>query len=564
MSRNDQSFFATLPSVNIGRSRMHQPFSHKTTFNAGSLVPFYVREVLPGDSVSMDTTVLTRMTTPIFPVMDTCYQDTFYFFCPSRILWNHWKELNGENNNTPWTEGVEYLVPQCTSPQGGWDKGSVADYMGIPTGVDGFEISALPFRAYVLIWNEFFRDTAYMRPAAYSLGDSTQQGYKTTYTPNTQVEQFEDPRFYSLYSAIGGGKLLPVSKAHDYFTSVLPESQFGEPVQIPVFSDDMLPVGTSSATHGASDARLHLSDLGTTAYANLASQSGYVTAYTGVSASGTANSTKGYPDNLWLNMADVNVGTISDLRRAFAVQKLLETDGRYGTRYTSVLYGHFGVSSPDSRLQRPEYLGGSRNYLNIDQVLQTSATNEVSPQGNTAAFSLTVKTDNSFTKSFVEHGFIIGLTCVRTDHTYQQGLEKFWSRKRRYDFYWPELANISAQPVLRKEIFLSGDEELDNAVFGYQEAWADYRYHPNRVSGAFRSNYQGTLDSWHYADYFEGSDSAPFIASGAFIAETPVNIDRTLAVSSDVEDQFLCDIYCDSVWTRPMPLYSVPGLTGHM
>lgn len=571
MSRNNQSYFASQPDVNISRSRFSIPFSHKTTMNAGKLVPFYLAEVLPGDSLTMDTTTLVRMSTPIFPVMDNAYIDTYYFYVPNRIVWNHWKELNGENNNTPWTENVEYNVPYTTAPQGGWDKGSIADYMGIPTNVDGFEVNSLPFRGYVQIWNEFFRDQNYMRPAVYSVDDNTQQGHNTEYAPTAVLNSPEDPRFYSLYSAIGGGMCLPVSKFHDYFTSCTPQAQKGDPVTIPVFEKDLIPVGAFAAKHTSGVTKMVLGVQGAAAGNNVlgAVGGGAVSAlnWSGSGLGTTAApvlSNGGGPANLYVDLSTVNLGTISDLRQAYAIQTLLETDGRYGTRYTSILYGHFGVQSPDARLQRPEYLGGARVPINIDQVLQTSATNDVSPQGNTAAFSLTVNTDNSFTKSFVEHGFVIGVCCIRTDHTYQQGINKLWSRRRRYDYYWPELANISAQPILRKEIYATDDPEYNEEVFGYQEPWADYRYMPNRVSGAFRSGYGGTLDNWHYADYFTGADEGSFIANGAFMCETAANIDRTLAVQSSVEDQFLCDFYCQAIFTRPMPIYSIPGLTGHM
>lgn len=562
MSRNNQSYFASQPDVNISRSRFRIPFSHKTTINAGQLVPFYISEVLPGDSITMDTTALVRMSTPIFPVMDNAYIDTYYFYVPNRIVWDHWRELMGENNNTPWTEGVEYNVPITIPPSGGWEKGSIADYMGIPTGIRALEVNSLPFRGYVQIWNEFFRDQNYMRPAVYSKGDNNQQGYHTDYAPTAVLNSPEDPRFYALYSAIGGGMCLPVSKFHDYFTSCTPQAQKGEPVVIPAIKENKIPVGAFDDYHFVNDnVSMHFAGVDYLASLGIGN-TGFMFAGEQPDA---IKSFDVYPDNLFADLSSVTLGTISDLRQAYAIQTLLETDGRYGSRYTSILYGHFGVQSPDARLQRPEYLGGARIPINIDQVLQTSATNDVSPQGNTAAFSLTTRTDNSFTKSFVEHGFVIGVCCIRTDHTYQQGLNKMWSRRRRYDYYWPELANISAQPILRKEIYSTNDSELNEEVFGYQEPWADYRYMPNRVSGAFRSNYhEGSLDSWHYADYFLGADDGPFIANGSFIAETAVNVDRTLAVSSIVEDQFLCDFYCDAVFTRPMPIYSIPGLTGHM
>lgn len=555
MSRNDQAHFSNVPNVDIQRSRFKRPDRLLTTMNAGRLIPIYVDECLPGDTVSIDTAALIRMTTPIFPVMDNCYMDLYYFFVPNRLVWEHWKEFNGENNSTYWTQPTEYNVPGIWAPEeGGWNKGSIADYMGIPTGVGGdWSVSALPFRCYVSIWNEFFRDQNYMAPAYFNKTDIGGFGKKA-----------DDELWSGINNALYGGTPLPVSKFHDYFTSVLPSPQKGEPMQLPFFYDDYIPVGSLANSHNFGGAGL----TGTGPSGQLGAHPLYFNSNDGSFIGTNSISSPASPeaisfDNLWADMTGINVGTINELRQAFQIQRLLERDARGGTRYTEILNAHFGVTSPDARLQRPEYLGGKRIPINVDQVIQTSATNSTSPQGNTAAFSLTTDLDSSFTKSFVEHGWIIGVACIRTDHTYQQGLDKMWSRRRRFDFYWPTLANISEQPVLRKEIFISGDQEVDEQVFGYQEAWAEYRYKPSRVSGAFRSNYAQSLDSWHYADYFGAPNFDPFIADRNFMAETYANIDRTLAVQSDLEDQFLCNFYFDSTWVRPMPLYSMPGLIDH-
>ena len=555
MSRNDQSHFSQVPHVDIQRSRFQRDSRLLTTMNAGRLIPIFVDECLPGDTVTLDTASLVRMATPIFPVMDNCFLDVYYFFVPNRLVWEHWKEFNGENNSTYWTQTTEYNVPEIWCPNDGWNKGSIADYMGIPTDVKGdFSVSALPMRAYTLIWNEFFRDQNYMAPAYFNKSDVGGSGRRYV----SGIENTWD----GIQSAMYGGSPLPVSKFHDYFTSVLPAPQKGEPMELPFFHDDYLPVGALNAVHDFGADSMHFGQTSENNQYAVIGDDGYLVTSNSQVAGSIAPTNS--PDNLWVDMTGINVGTINELRQAFQIQRLLEKDARGGTRYTEILNAHFGVTSPDARLQRPEYLGGKRIPINVDQVIQTSATNSVSPQGNTAAFSLTTDLDSSFTKSFTEHGYLLGLCCIRTNHTYQQGLDKMWSRRRRFDFYWPTLAHISEQPVLRQEIFMSdGDADINEAVFGYQEAWADYRYKPSRVSGAFRSNYAQTLDSWHYADYYGAPNTDPFIADRDFMAETYVNVDRTLAVQSDVEDQFLCNFYFKATWVRPMPLYSVPGLIDH-
>lgn len=552
MSRNDQSHFSSVPNVDIGRSRFERPSRLLTTFNAGKLVPIFVDECLPGDTVTMDVASLVRMSTPIFPTMDNAYLDYYFFFVPNRLLWDHWREMNGENRDTYWTQPTEYNVPML---EGYVKSGSLGDYFGLPVKTDRpIEASALPFRAYTLIWNEFFRDQNYMSPAFFTTGDSNDE-----FADNSD----EWTTWSGLDNACLGGAPLPVAKFHDYFTSVLPAPQKGESVLLPVLKDSTAPVVSMDTAHGLWSAPLHLQ--GNFSGQGLFGFDGNDVGVTGTSSIINVPSAGVAFDNLFVDLDERSLGTINELRQAFQIQKLLERDARGGTRYTEILNAHFGVTSPDSRLQRPEYLGGKRVPINIDQVLQTSATNDVSPQGNTAAFSLTTDVDSSFTKSFVEHGYLIGVACVRTDHTYQQGVDKMWSRKRRFDFYWPALANISEQPVFVKEI-LAGIDSSDD-VFGYQEAWAEYRYKPSRVCGAFRSNYTGSLDSWHYADHFvpskDGFDKDIFIADRDFMAETQVNIDRTLAVQSTLEDQFLGNFFFKATWVRPMPMFSVPGFIDH-
>lgn len=569
MSRNANSQFSHLPQVDIERSKFHRPSSHKTTMNTGSLVPIYIDEILPGDTVTMDVASLVRMTTPVFPVMDNAYLDTYFFFVPNRLVWDHWREFNGENNTSFWTQPVEYNVPQLVFPRGA-DRGSVADYMGIPTEV-ACSVNAMPFRSYALIWNEWFRDQNVMQPGYIYKGDENLNGVR--------IDDQEDSVLIDYASAALGGKCLPVSRFHDYFSSCLPSPQKGEAVSIPLF-DGIVPVTTyDGSAEGLSSVGMRfqgdlgMADSGQVAYGIGIDYSlnggvylgeGYV--YPDSDVSVRPPSTIAFdliPDNLGVDARNLAAATINQLRQAFQIQRIFERDARGGTRYTELLQAHFGVTNPDARMQRPEYLGGKRIPINMDQVLQTSATNEVSPQGNTAAFSLTTDVSSLFTKSFTEHGFLIGLACIRTDHTYQQGIERFWSRKRRFDYYWPALAHIGEQAVLKKELYATG-EPGDDEAFGYQEAWADYRYKPDRVSGAFRSNVQGgSLDSWHYADFYTDVNQQDFVIQADWLAETPENVDRTLAVQSSLEDQFLCDFRFNADFVRPMPLYSVPGLIDH-
>ena len=550
-NRNAVSRFAQVPRAEIRRARFKRDFANITTLNEGELVPLYVDEVLPGDTISCKLNGLIRMATPLYPVMDNCYLDTYAFFVPCRLLWKHWENLMGQNDNSYWAETTKYSVPQTTAPGTGWQIGTIADYMGVPTGIHNISVNSLPFRAYARIWNEWFRDENLQQPVVQDMDDANNTGSNTG---------------NQLTDAQNGGMPLKVAKYHDYFTSCLPEPQKGEAAAIPV-ATGVLPVywaNQNKEFYGDGDMDLGLSVYEVTSQKPLWSRhvEGATEWGDRSNLTGTTDKTipvmgdglvyKGY---LAADASQLTSITINELRQAIAIQHILEADARGGTRYTELLAHEFGVTSPDSRLQRSEYLGGTRVPININQVIQQSSTTDTSPQGNTAAYSMTTLRNKMCSYSAVEHGYLLILGCIRVNHSYQQGLSRMWTRKSRFDFYHPMLANLGEMAVLNKEIYCQGNAQ-DDEVFGYQEAWADYRYHPNIVTGEMRSQYAQTLDAWHYGDYYE---ELPKLSS-SWIQEGTENIDRTLAVQSQNSHQFIADFYFDQTWTRPMPVYSVPGL----
>lgn len=569
MYRNLQSHFATLPDVNIKRTRMDIDSSTKTSFNVGQVVPFYLFECVPGDSVQIRTNFLARMQPLVSDPLDDLVIDTFYFFCPLRLVWEHTKQFFGENTESAWYPQTEYSIPQLVSGDG-FEIGSIADYFGLPVGVPGLSVSALPFRAYSLIMNEFFRDENLVDPLETPLGDAQQ-----TYYP---LSSAYNPAQYA-----NGGAPFIAAKFHDYFTSALPGPQkSASPVEISLA--DITFDGTGKVYTGAvhdnngsltglsygitsSSGKLSLvSDSKYAPFANVNVSgsvnpgSSYTNTSSVVSAAGgyTANAVM-FPNNLYAQLGastgSVPVITINQLRQAIALQQLYEVDARSGSRYTEIIKGHFGVTSPDARLQRPEYLGGNRVPINVNQVVQTSASDDVTPQGNVAGMSITTDQHGDFMHSFTEHGYIIGVCVVRYAHTYQQGIERHWSRKNRFDFFWPGLVNVGEQPIFNREIFAQGTD-ADDEVFGYQEQYADMRYKPSRVTGELRSNHNNTLDSWHFADDYE---TLPYL-SADWIREDKNNVDRALAVTSSVSNQIFADFYIENVATRPMPMFSIPGL----
>lgn len=539
--------------MKASRTRFNRDQTILTTFDAGKLIPFYVDEVLPGDTFSVDTAAIIRMSTPKYPVMDDSFIDFYYFFCPNRILWDNFKHFMGEVEETPWMPTKTYTVPQIkinaseTFPMP--NEKSILDYMGVPTKVKKpFSINALPIRAYVKIWNEFFRDEN-IGNAAIVKTDDEDVNYSMSDIPSGEIMSV------TLQEAVTGGRPLPVNKFHDYFTSCLPYPQRGPDVTIPL--SGLYPVELRDLTGQNPQSTIFMNGVGLMAAGSIDGGGGGAATVTGATQSGGAQVKQG---NLYVNLAgDLTAtgaqATINQLRQAISVQQYYEALARGGSRYREQVQAIWNVVISDKTVQVPEYLGGGRYHVNINQIVQTSGqqTANDTPIGETGAMSVTPINESSFTKSFEEHGFVIGVCCVRHNRGYQQGLERFWSRKDRLDYYVPQFANLGEQPVKKKEIMLTGDA-TDDETFGYQEAWADYRMKPNRVSGLMRSNATGTLDFWHYADYYS---TVPTL-SQEWMAEGKKEIARTLIVQN--EPQFFGAIRVANKTTRRMPLYSVPGL----
>lgn len=563
MNRNTPSHFGLAPQVEVNRSSWSRPSGLKTSFNVGDLVPIYCDEVLPGDTFKIKTSKVLRLQTLLDPVMDNLFVDVYYFFVPNRLVWTHWVNLMGENSDSAWIPQVEYSVPQLEAPSGGWNVGTIADYFGIPTGVGGISVNALPFRAYALICDQWFRDQNNSQPLNIPVTDSNVTGVNTgNYVTDTAK----------------GGKPFVACKLPDYMTACLPSPQRGPDVPLPL--GDIAPVFAGAEINTGFDFPKKLDNtyypvrmqgntkdpgavLASDTYAELHAYGNNIDSPYQIKVGPNDGTYPGsqdalYPVNLYADMAQATATSINQLRNAFQIQRMLEKDARGGTRMTELLRSHFGVISPDARLQRAEYLGGNRCPLNVQQVAQTSSTDQTTPQAHIAAFSQTADVNYDFAKSFTEHGFIIGLAVARYEHSYQQGIERMWSRTGRYDYYWPSLAHLGEQAVLNKEIFATGTS-IDNEVFGYQEAFADYRYKPNRITGEMRTAANGALDKWHFADNYT---SLPYL-SDSWIREDKTNIDRALAVTSSTANQVFGDFYFDCKVTRCMPLYSIPGLIDH-
>lgn len=573
MNRNNERHFNQVPETHVSRTRFNRDQNILTTFDAGKLIPFYVDEVLPGDTFSVDTAAIIRMSTPKYPVFDDAFIDFYYFYCPNRIIWDDFKRFMGEADDNPWMPTKTYQVPKIIIKGDETEKAypaeqTILDYMGVPTkAVKGkdkkIEVNALPIRAYVKIWNEFFRDQNVGNPAV-NITNENNVNYATGTTTGEEKDATEEN---ILNNAVNGGFCLPVSKFHDYFSSCLPYPQRGPEVTIALTGNAPIKLYGQSGI----EANNVITNYGGNASANEILQNNlgikegteakdpYI-----LTAQASGNNKLYYADGTTstngigryaADLQNIEAATINQLRQAFAVQHYYEALARGGSRYREQVRALFGVSISDKTVQVPEYLGGGRYHVNINQIVQTSGqqTENDTPLGETGAMSVTPINESNFTKSFEEHGFIIGVMCVRHNHSYQQGLERFWSRSDRLDYYFPQFANIGEQPVKKKEIMLTGTA-TDDETFGYQEAWADYRMKPNRVSGKMRSNAVGTLDFWHYADNYSTTPTL----SQEWMNEGKTEIARTLIVQD--EPQFFGAIRVMNKTTRCMPLYSVPGL----
>lgn len=548
--------FSNAPQVYQKRSRFDRSFVRKMTFDEGKLVPFFVDEVLPGDTVSLTVRDFCRLATPVAPFMDNLYLDKFFFFVPNRLVWEHWQNFCFEQEDPD--DSTDYVVPTCQLAGGTAGEngiGTVWDYFALPTGLtNALNVNALPFRMYYLIWNEWFRDENLQKSVKIDKSDAN------VVFKQDRVSDQPSWIFSTGTTYVNGFALAPRGKRFDYFTSALPFQQKGPGVSIGLAGtasvDSTIPIDWPMEVkpNGGSYSTVNRYKLENADYANrtgsLWTDNSSKNAWTG-----TNLKLPDFSTGLTVDLDSSSIFTISSLRTAFQMQKFYERLARGGSRYTEVLTSFFGVVSPDSRLQRPEYLGGSSKMMNINPVAQTSSTGDVTPQGNLAAYGVSASKYHAFTKSFVEHGYVIGLLEVRADLTYQQGINKMWLRSTVYDWYWPTFSHLSEQAILNAEIYAQGTDE-DKGVFGYQERYAEYRYHPSEICGHFRSTYTKPLDVWHLSQKF---DSLPTL-SDQFIQDNPP-VDRVIAIKN--YPHFLIDIGFKYHTTRAMPMYGIPGLVDH-
>lgn len=553
-NRNQTNFFAEESTINIQRSVWKQNFNHKTTFNTGQIIPFYVdSDIMPGQTIKNKTAILIRMSTPQYPTMDNLYLDTYYFKVPHWTVWENWKAFNGENEMGAWANTTEYETPIYTTTSGNTVQiGDIANYMGIPPGIAGLQFQQIPIRAYFRIYNFWFRDQNLIAPIQYNTGDAS----------------------VNYQNMAGGTKPLKAARFHDYFSACLPEPQKGTAVSTPLGVSAPVSVygngNTLGLTSGGSTA-IYPTVLGPgqqsivrlgggtsrSSTVTMGTNIGFDTATVqdravGVSPNPSLSGITGTAD-----LTQATAATINALRLAFATQRILEKQARFGTRYNEIIRGIWGVTSPNASLHVPEYLGGKRIPINIETVLQNSNTTSESPLGETGAFSVSFDVNHDFTKSFDEHCVIIGLAVVRAQHTYQQGLSRMWTRRRLLDYYQPSLAHIGNQPVYNYEIFAQGTA-TDNQVFGYKEAWAEYKFRPNRISGELMSQFPQSLDAWHYADDYS---SLPVLSQN-WLEETDELVGRTLA-TTNTSAQFIADFEIEQTVAAPMPVHCTPGLIDH-
>lgn len=542
MTRESETMFRDLPDVHLNRSKMDIPHNLKTTWTVGRLIPIYVSDVVPGSTISMRMSAVMRMTTPLYPTMDNLYTDIMFFFVPYRLIWEHWKEFWGENPNA-WYPSITYNVPHVlTDSTHKFSALSIADYMGLPLGQEGLSVNALPFRGFTKIWNDWFRSTP------------LQQEYPCAVWDN---DEYANPNRKDL-----GGIVPHVGKLHDLFTSALPYPERSAPITLPLGTVAPVITKSDNITPNNPTALKWKHLLGNTFNASKNIYGKYDSSTPTelqTKAGGTAPTDTSeysiYPSNLWADLTNATGPTLQSIREALACAHFFERAALYGGRYTEILKGIYGVDSPDGRLQRSEYLGGHRIVHNMQTVVQTSSTDSTSPQGNTGAYSHTVDSEDYFTKSFTEHGVLIGVMCTRYKHTYQDNVPKIFSQRKFTDYYLPQFEGIGQVPIKNKEVWYSDTLTDNDDVFGYAEYGYEWKYYPDTVTGLMRSSATGTLDSWHYADNY----NARPVLGATWIQEDKNNVDRTLTVAT--YDQLFGDFYFKPTYVLPMPTYSMPGMT---